>query len=74
MPFSAIDLHLPARPGRRCLSDARLVAGLSRRAPAAAEDLAALLARPVSPGSIAMLAEHATQPAAQKRLIEAVEA
>jgi hypothetical protein len=40
--------------------------------PVAAEDLTALLARPVSPGSIALLAEHATQPAAQKRLIEAV--
>src|SRR5688500_10708272 len=40
--------------------------------PAAAEDLAALLARPVSTGAIALLAEHATQPAAQKRLIEAV--
>lgn len=39
---------------------------------AAAEDLAAVLARPVSPGSVALLAEHATQPAAQKRLIEAV--
>src|SRR5690242_1691358 len=39
---------------------------------AAAEDLAALLARPVSPGSVALLAEHATQPAGQKRLIEAV--
>ncbi len=43
-----------------------------RHAPAAAEDLTALLARPVSPGAIALLAEHATQPAAQKRLIEAV--
>jgi hypothetical protein len=39
---------------------------------AAAEDLAAVLARPVSPGSIALLAGHAVQPAAQKRLIEAV--
>jgi hypothetical protein len=41
-------------------------------AAAAAEDLAAVLARPISPGSVALLVEHATQVAAQKRLIEAV--
>lgn len=41
-------------------------------APAAAEDLPALLARPISPGSIALLVEHASEPAAQKRLAEAV--
>jgi TonB family protein len=41
-------------------------------ATAAAEDLAAVLARPVSPGSVALLVEHIMDPAAQKRLIEAV--
>jgi hypothetical protein len=41
-------------------------------AAAAAEDLAAVLARPISPGSVALLVEHAAQSAAQKRLIEAV--
>lgn len=39
---------------------------------AAAQDLAAVLARPVSPGAIALLAGHAAEPAAQARLIEAV--
>jgi hypothetical protein len=48
------------------------IAGLGVPPSAAAEDLAAVLARPVSPGAIALLAEHAVQPAAQKRLIEAV--
>jgi hypothetical protein len=38
----------------------------------AAEELPALLARPLSPGSIAMLVEHASEPAVQKRLGEAV--
>ncbi len=40
--------------------------------PAAAEDLPAVLARPLSPGAVALLIEHATDPAAQKRLTEAV--
>ena len=41
-------------------------------APAAAEDLQALLARPMTPGSVALLVEHVMEPAVQKRLIEAV--
>src|SRR5688500_6072814 len=41
-------------------------------AQAAAGDLSALLARPMTPGSVALLVEHVTQPAAQKRLIEAI--
>jgi TonB family protein len=41
-------------------------------APAAAEDLTTLLARPMTPGSVALLVEHVMEPAAQKRLIEAV--
>ena len=58
---------------RRLLSAAICVAMLvGTVGPAAAEDLTALLARPMSPGAVALLAEHATQPAAQKRLIEAV--
>lgn len=40
-------------------------------APVVAEDLAALLARPMTPGAVALLAEHVAQPAVQKRLIEA---
>ena len=47
-------------------------AGLALPRPAAAEDLPALLARPMSPGSIALLVSHASEPAAQKRLAEAV--
>lgn len=71
MPFSA------PTSARRLLAAACGVAlaglsGLVSPRAAAAEDLTALLARPVSPGSVALLAEHATQPAAQKRLIEAV--
>lgn len=58
----------------RAISVLMLVAaaGLGMPRTAAGEDLAALLARPLSPGAVALLAEHATQPAAQKRLIEAV--
>ncbi len=41
-------------------------------APAAAEDLPAVLARPLSPGSVALLIQHITEPAVQKRLSEAV--
>jgi hypothetical protein len=71
MPSSAPN------PARRVLAGAVCVAlvglaGLLSPRPAAAEDLTALLARPVSPGSIALLVPHATQPAAQKRLAEAV--
>jgi TonB family protein len=47
-------------------------AGLYAPRSAAAEELTALLERPISSGSIAMLAEHVGQPAAQKRLAEAV--
>jgi hypothetical protein len=39
---------------------------------AAAEDLPALMARPMTPGSVALLAEHVHRPATQKRLVEAV--
>lgn len=46
--------------------------GATAAAPDAAQDLAALLALPISPGAIAMLADHAGQPAVQKRLAEAV--
>jgi hypothetical protein len=41
-------------------------------APAAAEDLPTLLARPMTPGSVALLVEHVKEPTAQKRLIEAL--
>ena len=37
-----------------------------------AQDLTALLARPVSPGSVALLVHHVSQQAAQVRLIEAI--
>jgi Gram-negative bacterial TonB protein C-terminal len=59
---------------RRALAAVCLVAATvaAPRPAAAADDLTALLARPVSPGAVALLAGHATQPAAQKRLIEAV--
>lgn len=39
---------------------------------AAGEDLAAVLARPLSPGAVALLLEHIAEPAVQKRLTEAV--
>ena len=39
---------------------------------AAADDLTALLARPMTPGSVALLVEHVLSPDAQKRLTEAV--
>jgi hypothetical protein len=37
-----------------------------------AKDLEALLARPMTPGSVAQLVHHVSQQATQKRLIEAV--
>ena len=49
-----------------------LAAFAAHAAPAAAQDMVALLARPISPASIALLAEHAGDPAVQKRLAEAV--
>jgi hypothetical protein len=63
-----------AWPTRLAIAAGLTAAGLMALAsPAdAAEDLTALLDRPVSPGSVALLAEHALQPAAQKRLAEAV--
>jgi TonB family protein len=48
------------------------IAHLPHAAPAEAEDLPALLERPMTPGSVALLVEHVTQPAAQKRLAEAI--
>jgi hypothetical protein len=63
---------LPTRRALAAVCLALAAAVLASPRPAAAEDLTAVLARPVSPGAIALLAEHAVQPAAQKRLIEAV--
>jgi TonB family protein len=57
---------------------AAFVSQLTHAAPAppaaadAAADLAKLLALPMTPGSVALLVEHVTEQAAQKRLIEAV--
>lgn len=51
---------------------AAVIGQLTQAMPAAAEDMPALLARPISPASIALLAEHAGDPAVQKRLAEAV--
>jgi TonB family protein len=55
---------------------AAILAHLAQAAPAGGQeapaDLTALLARPISPGAIALLAQHAGQPGAQKRLVEAV--
>ncbi len=69
--FHRIYPHSTCALAAVCVALAAAAARVARPA-AAAEDLTALLARAVSPGSIALLAEHATQPAAQKRLIEAV--
>jgi hypothetical protein len=52
---------------------AALAGQLTITAPATAQqDLQALLARPISPGSVALLVEHAKEPDAQKRLTEAI--
>jgi TonB family protein len=58
---------------------AALAGHLAHAAPAGAQQaqkdlqaVEALLARPVTPGSVALLVEHVSKPAAQKRLAEAI--
>jgi TonB family protein len=76
MSASSFRSHSASLPIAIAIVLASIVAHTVGAAPASAQsvsaDLPALLARPISPGSIGLLANHAGQPAAQKRLAEAV--
>jgi hypothetical protein len=67
-PLSASSLLIAILLAALAWHPAHVVAAEAEDPPA----LPALLARPISPGSIAMLVAHASEPAVQKRLAEAV--